>query len=79
MILSIDPTADPGTYNCTILLSDLNAYTPLTSEYKFEITLAEVANEDEQTESASAEAVNDFPSLVVEGVSRLGILTIQFA
>ena len=26
MTLSVDPTADPGSYNCTILLSDLNVY-----------------------------------------------------
>ena len=55
MVILIDPTADAGTYNCTVLLTDLNAYQPLTSEYKFEITLGEVASEEETAGGGDAD------------------------
>ena len=77
MVLLVDPMADPGIYYCTIVLADLNESQPLSAEYKFEINLGEVEKEEEEA-VAAAEAVDDLPGLVVEGVDRLGVLTIRF-
>ena len=43
-----------------------------------EITIGEGTDDEETKSGGSGDASEDFPSLVVEGVDRLGVLTIRF-